>query len=211
MRTRQGRQANQGVLLKTIRLVLAGLALGLPAAGFAQADLAAANYVGVEIGTGKVSLNCPANTECSPVDTNQTYRFGHRFNPSWAMEVSYAHTDADWAFLGNRYSAKFTGFGVGAAYTLPLSSSVSALIRFGGSANELQLQPATRLGQSNPGTTTTRSVKPYVGLALSWQFARHWSTGLNADWTRADVRDAADSPKQAVTVRTLGAGIAFHF
>ncbi|MFN3302673.1 MAG: hypothetical protein ACK44A_03030 [Roseateles sp.] len=69
--------------------------LCLPAASFAQADLAAATYFGVELGTGKVSLNCPASTGCSPVDTNRTFRAGHRFNPSWAFEVTYARTDAD--------------------------------------------------------------------------------------------------------------------
>ncbi len=198
-------------LLKTIRTVLAGLALGLPAIGFAQANLAAATYIGVELGTGKVSLNCPANGDCSRVDSNQMYRFGHRFNPSWALEVNYAHMDADWGLFNYRYSAKFTGFGIGAAYTMPLSPSVGALVRFGGASNELKLQPATSFGQANPGTITTRSVKPYVGLGLSWQFARHWSTSLNADWTRAEMRDTANGPKQNVTVRTLGAGMAFHF
>ena len=197
--------------MKNIRFALAALAIGLPAAGFAQANLAAATYIGVELGTGKVSLNCPAGSACSPVDTNRTIRAGHRFNPSWAFEVTYAHTDADWGMLGYNYSAEFTGFGVGAAYMVPLSASVAALVRFGGAANELQLQPAVSFGQNNPGTITTRSVKPYVGLALSWQFARHWSTSRNADWTRADLREAPDGAKQSVTVRTLGAGIAFNF
>lgn len=183
----------------------------LPAISFAQADLAAATYFSVELGTGKVSLNCPANVGCSPVDSNVTFRAGHRFNPSWAFEVTYAHTDADLGLLTYNYSAEYVGVGLGAAYTLPLSASVSALLRAGFASNELKLQPATGIGQSNPGTITTRSVKPYAGLALSWQFARHWSTSLNADWTRGDVRDTPSSAKQSATVRTLGAGIAFNF
>ncbi|MDR7331641.1 outer membrane beta-barrel protein [Roseateles asaccharophilus] len=197
--------------MKTIRIVLAGLALGLPAAGFAQADLAAATYIGVEIGNGKVSLSCPANTRCSPVDTSLVVRAGHRFNPAWAFEVTYAHIDADFGLLTYNRSAEFVGFGVGAVYTLPLSSSVGAQFRFGGASNELKLQPAVGLGQTSPGTITTRSVKPYVGLGLSWQFARHWSASVNADLTRADLRDSPTSAKQAVTVRMLGAGIAFNF
>ena len=198
--------------MKYIRLFLAGLAIGLPAVGFAQApNLAASTYIGVELGTGKVDLNCPANTGCSRVDSNLTVRAGHRFDPSWAFEVTYAHTNADWGFLGRNYSAEFSGFGLGAVYTLPLSTSVATLLRFGGSANELKLQPAVGLTGNDPGTITTRSVKPYVGLGLSWQFARHWSTSLNADWTRADLRETPSSSKQTVTVRTLGAGIAFNF
>ncbi|MDR7271399.1 hypothetical protein J2X20_004067 [Pelomonas saccharophila] len=198
--------------MKYIRLLLAGLAAGLPAAGFAQSpNLAASTYIGVEFGTGKVSLNCPANTACSRVDSNLTVRAGHRFDPSWAFEVTYAHIDADWGFLGRNYSAEYTGFGVGAAYTLPLSTSVGAVLRFGGASNELKLQPAVGLSGNNPGTTSTRSVQPYAGLGLSWQFARHWSTSLNVDLTRAALRDSPTSPKQTVTVRTLGAGIAFNF
>ncbi len=198
--------------MKYIRFFLAGLAVGLPAISFAQSpNLAASTYIGVELGTGKVGLNCPANTDCSRVDSNKTVRAGHRFDPSWAFEVTYAHIDADWGILFRNYSAEYTGFGIGAAYTLPLSTSVGAVLRFGGASNELKLQPAVGLSGHDPGTTTTRSVKPYAGLGVSWQFARHWSTSLNADWTRAEVRDIATAPKQTVTVRTLGAGIAFNF
>jgi hypothetical protein len=198
--------------LRTIRFVfVAALAIGLPTSGFAQADLTAATYIGVELGTGKLGLNCPANTGCSRVDTNATVRVGHRFNPAWAFEVTYAHTDADWGVLNYNYSAEFVGFGLGAAYTMPLSASVRTLVRFGGAANELKLQPAVGFGQSNPGTITTRSMQPYVGLGVSWQFARHWSASLNADVTRADLRETPSSAKQTVTVRTLGAGIAFNF
>ncbi len=198
--------------MKYLRFVLGVTAIGLPAIGFAQApNLAASTYLGVELGTGKVDLNCPSNKGCSRVDSNVTVRAGHRFDPSWAFEVTYAHTEADWGVLGYNYSAEFTGFGLGGAYTLPLASSFGATVRFGGSSNELKLQPAVGLSGSNPGTVTTRSVKPYVGLGLSWQFARHWSTSLSADWTRADLRETAAGAKQTVTVRTLGAGIAFNF
>lgn len=211
-KARMASQLNQGVLvLKTIHFVLAAFAVGLPASGFAQANLAGATYIGVELGTGKVGLNCPTGTECSPVDTNRTIRAGHRFSEAWAFEVAYAHTDADWGMLAYKYSAEYVGFSVGAAYTAPLSASVGALLRFGGASNELKLQPATGFGQSNPGTITTRSVQPYVGLGLSWQFAQHWSTSLNVDLTRADLRETPNGPKQSVTVRTLGAGIAFNF
>jgi uncharacterized protein YndB with AHSA1/START domain len=88
---------------------------------------------------------------------------------------------------------------------------VAALVRFGGASNGLKLQPAVGLLDKNPGTISTTAVKPYLGFSLSWQFARHWSTSLNADWTRADLRETSDGPKQTVTVRTLGAGIAFNF
>lgn len=54
-------------------------------------------------------------------------------------------------------------------------------------------------------------MKHYAGLGLSCQFARHWSTGINANWTRADLRETAGGAKQTVTVRTPGACIAFNF
>jgi outer membrane protein assembly factor BamA len=204
--------SNREHVLKSIRFAVAGLALSLPALGFAQApNLAASTYIDLEVGTGKVGLNCPANAACSRVDSNLTVRAGHRFDSSWAFEVIYAHTEADWGLLGRNYSAEYTGFGLGAAYTLPLSDSVGAVLRLGGASNELKLQPAVGLTGTNPGTTTTHAVKPYLGLGLSWQFARHWSTSLNADWTRADLRDTPSSARQGVTVRTLGVGIAFNF
>lgn len=198
--------------MKLLRPVLTCLALGLPVAAFAQMpNLAAATYIGVEVGTGKVGLRCPANAYCSRVDSSGVIRGGYRFDPAWAFEVAYSHIDADWGFLGRDYSAEVTGFVVGAAYTVPLSASVSAVLRGGAASNELKLQPAVGVLAQNPGTITTHSVKPYAGLGLSWQFAHHWSTSLNADWTRADLRESANGPRQAVTVRTLGAGIAFSF
>jgi hypothetical protein len=203
---------NQGVALKILRPVFAGFALVLPALGFAQSpNLAAANYVGLQIGTGKVGLSCPANTYCSRVDSSGIIRAGHRFDPSWAFEVTYSHIGADWGVLGRNYSAAVTGFGLGAAYTLPVSDSVSALVRLGAASNELELQPAVGLLDHDPGTISTRAVQPYLGVAVSWQFARHWSTSLNADWTRADLREIAGGAKQTITVRTLGAGIAVNF
>lgn len=208
---RFGRFRRSGLVGLSGLPVLVGL-VGLPIAAQAQApNLASATYIDVEIGTGKVGLTCPANTICSRVDSSGIVRAGHRFDPSWAFEVTYSHIDADWGFLGANYSAEVTSFGLGAAYTLPVSESVSALLRFGGASSELKLQPAVGFGSKNPGTVSTRTVKPYLGLALSWQFARHWSTSLNADWTRADARDTANSARQGVTVRTIGAGIAFNF
>lgn len=198
--------------MKLLRPVLTCLALGLPGLCAAQSpNLAAANYIGVEVGTGALSLSCPANVGCSRVDSSGTIRFGHRFDAGWALEASYSHVDADWGLLGRNYAAEYTGFGLGAAYRLPLSDSFGMLLRLGGASSEVKLQPAVGLGANDPGTITTHSVKPYLGLALSWQFARHWSTSLNADWTRADLREVAGGPKQGVTVRRLGAGIAFHF
>ena len=198
--------------MTSIRTLIAGLVLGLPAAAFAQVpNLAGSTYFGVQLGTGKVELNCPVNTRCSPVDTSYSVRAGHRFNASWAFEVTYTHIDADWGLFGYDYSAEFGGLGVGAAYSVPLSPTVSAVFRTGISSSELKAQPAVGPFSQNPGTITTRSVGPYAGLGASWQFARHWSASLNADWTRADLRDTPTSAKQGATVRTLGAGIAFNF
>jgi hypothetical protein len=197
---------------KNLRTAIASLALGLPALAFAQApDRAASTYISLEAGTGKVSVRCGAGEGCSPVDTSGVIRFGHRFDPSWAFEAAYTHIDADWGFFGYDRSAALSSFALGAAYSVPLTGSVDAVLRFGGAAHELELQRASAPFGANPGTTTTRSVKPYVGVALRWQFARHWSASLNADFTRGSLRDAADAPKQSASVRTLGLGIAFNF
>lgn len=201
--------------MSTFRSTLIGLA-GVAAAACAAAqaqvpNLAGASYIGVQVGTGKVSLDCPANTPCSRVDASSVVRAGHRFDAAWAFEVTYSHIDADWGVLGANYSAEYTGFGVGAAYHLPVSNSVSLVARGGLASNELKLQPAVGLFGRDPGTLSTSSVKPYVGVALSWQFARHWSTSLNLDWTRADLREAPTGPKRAVSVQSAGVGLAFNF
>lgn len=207
-----GPMSSRESLLKSIRLALAGLAVGLPSLVLAQSpNLAASTYIGVELGTGKVDLSCPARGGCSRVDSNLTVRAGYRFDPAWAFEVTYAHTSADWDFFTSNYSAEYVGFGVGAAYRLPVSTSVGAVLRFGGASNELKVRPAISGGDYIPATTTTHSVKPYVGLGLSWQIFNHWSANLGADWTRADLRDPTTTARQTVTVRTLGAGIAFNF
>lgn len=199
-------------LIRSVAAAMVGLSASLPMMAQAQSpNFAGATYVSAEAGTGKVGLNCPANTPCSRVDASGVVRIGHRFDPAWAFEVVYSHISADWGFLGANYSAEYTGFGLGAAYTVPLSDRVSLQARFGGAANEVKLQPAVGIGSKNPGTVSTNSVKPYVGLGLSWQFAQHWSTSLNLGWTRADLRESTSAARQGVTVQTAGVGIGFNF
>lgn len=201
--------------MRHTRLLLAGLTgsiacLSLPVQAQSP-NLAGATYLSAEVGTGKVGLSCPAGVGCSRVDASGILRAGHRFDSHWAFEVVYSHVAADWGVLSSNYSAEFTGFGVGAAYHLPVSDSVGLVLRLGASSNELKFQPASSLGKPTPGTTSTSAVKPYGGLGLSWQFARHWSTSVNLDWTRADLREPPSATRQGVSVRTIGAGIAFNF
>ncbi len=196
--------------MRTIRRVVALLAAILPAAAMAQAPQANTAYLSAEIGNGKVGLRCPAVDYCSREALHWALRAGYRVDASWAVEVKGASIGT--GFSGWPTTTEYTGVGLGAAYTLPLSPQVHTLLRFGGAFNRVEYQPDWNMFfDRKPDSATTRSVKPYVGLGLSWQFARHWSTSLNADWTWADMRYVANGPKERVGVRTLGAGIAFHF
>ena len=192
--------------MRSIRRVVAVLAAILPAAAMAQAPEASAVYLSAELGTGKVGFSCVSDY-CGRVSSQPTFRAGYRIDASWAVEVSGLEIYGRWW----SETAQYHGFRLGAAYALPLSPQVHTLLRFGGAVNEVEYQADWGLFEKQPDAVTTRSVKPYVGLGLSWQFARHWSTSLNADWTWADMRRAANGPKERVGVRTLGAGIAFHF
>ena len=160
--------------MKFLRTALAGLLAGLSFAASAQVavDPALANYVSTTYGTGKVGLNCPANTSCSPVDAAFAMRLGHRFDPAWAVELGYLDISSDFAILIQRYSASLKSYSLGAAFTLPLSNSVSAQMRAGLSSNKLRFQPPFSPGDVTPYSKTTNSVKPYVGVVASWQFAR---------------------------------------
>lgn len=199
--------------MKIARFVLAGLIVAAPAAVWAQGGQAAApaNYIDLSVGTGKVELDCTNVTLCSRVDSSSVVRLGHRFDPSWAMELSYGHIDADWGILGSRKSAKFNGYGVGAAYTLPVSDSLGVLARGGVWSNHLEFVGASALLGTPATKVNTNAVKPYVGVAGAWQFAQHWSLNISADWTRAALRETPNGAKSDVTVRLVGAGVAFHF
>jgi Outer membrane protein beta-barrel domain len=184
-----------------------------PVAGWAQdvREPVLSNYIGLEIGTGKVNLTCTGSAFCSRVDTSGVIRFGHRFDPSWAVELTYAHIDADWGWFSSNKSAQLTGYGIGAAYSLPVSDSAAFVARAGALSNHLKFQPESGLLDDLPAKVSTRSFKPYLGLAGSWQFARRWSLNVSADWTRASLREAANGAKSDVTVRLLNAGVGFHF
>ena len=200
--------------MKIVRSVLAGLVMSASAAAWAQdaRDPALSNYIGLEIGTGKVNLDCTGITFCSRVDSSGMIRFGHRFDPSWAVELTYAHLDGDWGLiLASNKSAQLTGYGIGAAYTLPVSDSVAFVARAGALSNRLEFQAESGLLDDWPAKVSTRSFKPYLGLAGSWQFARRWSLNVSADWTRASLRETANGAKGDVTVRLLNAGVGFHF
>lgn len=200
--------------MKFSHCLLAGLLGGVSFTASAQAgtDAFLANYIGTTYGTGKVELNCPADTRCSPVDAAFALRLGHRFDPAWAIEAGYTEISSDFSLFIQQYSASLKAWRLGAAYTLPLSNSISAVLRGGLSANKLRFQPPFSPGDVLPYSVTTRSTKPYVGVAASWQFARRWSAHLDADWTRADMDvGGSNNPRQTLTVRFYGAGVAFHF
>jgi len=196
--------------LKLVRTVLAGFVISLPGITWAQSAPGdfLSNYLSVGVGTGKVDIDCAGATTCSRVDSSGTVRFGHRFDPSWAVELTFAHIDADWGVLFASRSAALTGYGIGAAYTLPLSDSLSLRLRAGVLSNQLKYQPG--FGSAS-GEISTRAVKPHLGVAGSWQFARRWSLNAGADWTRGDLRATPASAKQAVSIRMLEAGVSFYF
>jgi hypothetical protein len=202
------------VILQFSRFLFAGLLGGASfvAAAQAGADGFLANYVATSYGTGKVELSCPANTRCSPVDAAFALRLGHRFDSAWSMEAGYTDISSDFSLFIQQYSASVKAYSLGAAYTLPLSNSFSAVLRGGLSSNKLRFQPPYSPGDVQPHSVITRSTKPYVGVAASWQFARRWSAHLDADWTRADMNvGGSNNPQQTHTVRFYGAGVAFHF
>ena len=195
--------------MKIIRTVVAGLVIAAPAAAWAQTarDASLTNYIDFAAGNGKVSVDCTGSTLCHGSDTAAVVRFGHRFDPSWAVELSYAKVDAGISSLFQR-AAELEGYGINAAYTLPVSDSVAVLLRAGAWSNRTTYQPG--LGENGSRTATT-AVKPVIGLAGSWQFAQHWSLNVNADFTRADLRSTPNSAKDSATVRVLTAGVAFSF
>jgi len=200
--------------LKFSRCLLAGLLGGVSFTAAAQggSDALLANYVATSYGTGKVELNCPANTRCSPVDAAFALRLGHRFDAHWAVEVAYTDIASDFSLFVQQYSASLKAYSLGAAFTLPMSDKVSAVLRGGLSANKIRFQPPFSPGDVVPYSVITRSTKPYVGVAASWQFARRWSAHLDADWTRADMDvGGSNNPRQTLTTRFYGAGVAFHF
>lgn len=170
-------------------------------------DPALSNYVSLEIGTGKVNIDCTGATLCSRVSGSAMVRFGHRFDPSWAVELTYAGRSG--GFL-SKY-ATFTGYGIGAAYTVPVSGSVAVVARAGAMSNHLWFHPEFDLFEPTSPAVSTQSFKPYLGLSGSWQFARRWSLNVNADWTRASLRETPNGAKSDVTVRLLNAGVGFHF
>ncbi|PTT76207.1 hypothetical protein DBR42_27255 [Pelomonas sp. HMWF004] len=189
--------------------------MSAPAAVWAQdaRDPALSNYISLEIGTGKVNIDCTGARSCSPVDSSGMIRFGHRFDPSWAGELTYARIASDFGGLIYRKSAELKGYGIGASYTLPVSGSVAFVARAGAMSNHLTAQSETFFLEESPPSiqVSTRSFKPYLGLAGSWQFARRWSLNVNADWTRASLRETPNGAKSDVTVRLLNAGVGFHF
>ena len=187
--------------------------MSAPVAVWAQdaRDPALSNYIGLEIGNGKVNLNCAGATLCSRVDASGTIRIGHRFDPSWAVELTYLNISGDWSMLVDTRFAQLTGYGIGAAYTLPVSDSVAFVARAGALSNHVKFQPESGFLAGQRTKVSTRSFKPYLGLAGSWQFARRWSLSVNADWTRASLRETANGPKSDVTVHLLNAGVGFHF
>lgn len=182
--------------MKTLFIVAAGLTLALAA----QAQTPAGGYLAVGAGVSKYNDSCEGLSQCDTTGTGFKFTGGYALGNGFAVEGVYLNFGKSSASAaGLSVEVKSTAFGLGGAYTLPLSSSWDFVARLGVARVKTK---GTVIGLGSASDTGT---SPYFGLALGWKMSP--STYLELGWDSTQAR--FEGEKESVSALTLGLGLRF--
>lgn len=214
---------------------LMSLAAGLLVFGAAGAQ--AQGYVGAAAGWTKIDVDCAGveaavDAKCDSTSTGGKIYGGYRFGSQFAVEAVYF----DWGKATARYTDEFvdngrrmpfdgpplygtvtvsgklraTGYGLGVAYFMPISSSWSGVARLGVAQNKgkLTLTETSEFGSST-GSASKTQAQPYFGLGIGYKMGPNLMLTGEADFSR--VKYGAGGEYETDAVRLLSVGVSYAF
>lgn len=193
-------------------VAVAAMLVSLATAGHAQSESATSfprAYFGATVGASAYSLDCAGFSSCDDTDTGYKAYAGLRLMRPLAVEVSYIDFGkATGAYYYGYYY--YTNFSIEAhAWTLSAAGQLSFTQNLTG-IGRLGLANVTATETSNGRSVSTTSIKPYLGLGLTYAFAPHLRGVASADFTSGEV-DYGNGVKDNGSMGLFSVGLQFDF
>jgi outer membrane autotransporter protein len=183
--------------MKTSITLLAGVALCTGAM--------AQTYVEGGIGSSHISQNCEAVASCEHNTTGFKLILGYHVHPQVAIEASYVNwgqVNFDGP-LDGRGDSTVTGYGLGAALSLPINPQWSVRGRLGVAGNHYD-SSATLSGPVHIGVSKTKTAFQY-GVAAQYELAKGFAVVGSYDGSQAN------DTSQNVDVNLFSIGVRYTF
>jgi OmpA-OmpF porin, OOP family len=193
---------------------LLSLAAGLLMLGASAVQ--AQGYVGLAGGQSRYDIDCTGLNTCDKTDTGYMLYGGLRLPSPFAVEAVYfdwgkATGSGSGVVLGlsgtGQGDVKATGFGLGVACFVPMSTSWSGVARLG----VMQNRATTSVSGSNGVTSASASdtftaTFPYYGLGIGYNLTPNLAITGEADFSRVKYLDDSKA-----NVQLLSLGIRYSF
>jgi OOP family OmpA-OmpF porin len=194
----------------TIAQLIATAALALAStAGTAQAKDADPWYAGVDLGAGRVNIDCSGTTSCDKTGTTSRLTIGKRLNETFSLEGSYVDFRGVKASVNQppfgTISGKFksTGFEVAGLAHTPEMNGFSGYAKLGVASMK------TTGSVSIPGvggeSVSQRKTTPVVGVGVNYKLSPQLALTAGYDWRRLSLEGEKE------TAHGLTAGARFSF
>lgn len=186
-------------------LISIAAALTLLASGAVSAQ----GYVGGGIGWGRIGVDCSGLDGCDKTATGGKLYGGYLVNKQFGIELAYldwgkvtASGTLDSTALSGKLRA--TGFGLAAAYMVPLSGDWGTVVR-AGLVRNLGKVSFDGVG----GSVSKYSVQPHFGLGVDYKLAPGLVLTGEADFSR--VKYGALDIYESDAVHLISIGVRYAF
>ena len=199
----QSKQLTIAQLVATAALALAG------AAGTAQAKDADAWYAGVDLGAGRINLDCAGTSSCDKTGTTSRLTLGKRLNERFSVEGSYVDlrgvkaSVSDPTFGTATGKFKSNGFELAGLVHTPQSNGFAGYAKLG--VASMKSTGTVTVPGFGSDSTSERKTTPVFGLGASYQLSPQLALTAGYDWRRVSL----DGEKE--TAHGLTAGARFSF
>lgn len=192
---------------KNLLAIAAGLALMAAPAAYGQ------GYIGGNVGSSKVDVNCTGLTSCDSTDTGYKLYGGYQFGGGWAAELTYfdwgkakgtGTLDINGTPVTGSGNLKATAIGVGVAYFFPVAPDWMPVVRLGVARSTGKTTLTDTLGAS--ASDTTHSTDAYFGLGIGYKLMPNLYLNGEVDFSRIKY---LDSEKADTRLFSIGLRYAF--
>lgn len=179
------------------------LACALALSGVSSAAFAGEGFVRGELGSSDVRLKASGIGSESDKDTAYSLRGGYWFNSNFAVEGHYSRFYDQTLYDDgvDHVAAKLSAFGVGVVgkqYYTDSNLGLFVQVRAGIARGKLSVN-------SNLGSGSESSTKPYYGIGAGYDFSRKFGMSLNYD------HNQGNGGGLDITANTLSLGVEARF
>lgn len=183
------------------KIAVAGLLIAMMSVASAQV------YVGGNIGQGHANVDCDGLISCDRTDTGYKLYAGYQITPGIAVEGAYvsfgkAQAKARYGNVLVNAELKSNGVLLAAALRHGFTPEFSVVGRLG--LSFLSTETKAWSGAVN-ASSTSDSVKPYLGLGAEFAMTKSLRATVAADFTEAEDEDSSGR------VRLLSVGLQYNF